>query len=128
MKAEHKPGAAGGLSQAPIGDVLAKVGHELGQLSHHLGHIETLVGPLILQAARRDADLVRQIQDLDHIRQKVRALGDFLSRLARAAPDQCLVDASAAARAVSLADLAARLTSKDDSGSRAGEEGEFELF
>ena len=59
---------------------------------------------------------MRHIQDLDHIRQKVAGLADFLAALAPLAPGDCLVDARAA-RLVTLADLAARLAL-----------GDFELF
>ncbi len=56
---------------------------------------------------------MRHIQDLDHIRQKVEGLADFLAALAPLAPGDCLVDASGAARLVTLADLAARLALGD---------------
>ncbi len=128
MNAHGKPGGPAEPLHAPMGELLARVGRELGQLSGRLGRVETLVAPLILAAARSDAQLVRQIQDLDHIRQKVEALADFLAALALVAPDQLLVDASAAARFVSLADLAARLTLSDDAGARAADWGECELF
>ncbi|VTZ27653.1 conserved hypothetical protein [Methylocella tundrae] len=127
MTAHSKPDA--GSLHAPMADVLDRVAYELSQLSGSLSHVETLVGPLILKAARRDAQLVRQIQDLDHIRQKMQALADFLAALALGAPDQCRVDAIAAARLINLADLAARLTFSDaDKAARQGEWGDCELF
>jgi|BarGraIncu00222A_1022003.scaffolds.fasta_scaffold136274_2 hypothetical protein len=89
------PGEAARPLHAPMGDVLARVAHELNHLSGRIGHVETLVGPLVLIAAPRDADLLRHIQDLDHIRQKVEGLADFLAALALVAPDDCLVDAAA---------------------------------
>ncbi len=129
MKADSKPGETHGSLHAPMSDVLARVGHELGQLSHRLGHIEALVGPLILAAARRDGRLVSQIQDLDHIRQKIEALADFLLAVGLVAPDQWRIDANAAARLVTLADLAARLTFSAEAADRgAGEWGDCELF
>ena len=92
-------------------------------------NFETLVGPLVLGAAQRDAGLMRHIQDLDHIRQKVAGLADFLAALAPLAPGDCLVDASGAARLVTLADLAARLALSDDDASAPGAAfGDFELF
>ena len=114
---------------APMGDVLARVAHELNHVCARIGHFETLAGPLILGAARRDAGLMRHIQDLDHIRQKVAGLADFLAALAPLAPGDCLVDASGAARLVTLADLAARLAlSDEDSATPGAAGGDFELF
>ena len=113
---------------APMGDVLARVAHELNHLSGRIGHVETLVGPLVLSAAPRDADLVRHIQDLDHIRQKVEGLADFLAALALVAPGDCLIDAGGAARLVRLADLAARLTLSDESAAPGAAFGDCEMF
>lgn len=112
-----------------LGDVLKQVSHELAQLSGRLGHIEHLVGPPILEAARRDPRFMRQIQDLDHIKQKIQALADFLTGLARFAPEQYRIDAGAAARGLTLAELAARVTLSEDSGGADDEErGELDLF
>lgn len=127
MTAHSKPDA--GSLQASMTDVLGRVGHELLQLSGSLGQLEALIGPLILQAARRDAHLVRQIQDLDHVRQKMQALAEFVAALAHVAPESCLVDTAAAARLVNLADLAVRLTFSDgDRAAHEGELGDCELF
>ena len=123
------PGEAARPLHAPMGDVLARVAHELNHLSGRIGHVETLVGPLVLIAAPRDADLLRHIQDLDHIRQKVEGLADFLAALALVAPDDCLVDAGGAARLMTLADLAARLTLSYESAVATGAAfGDCELF
>lgn len=118
-----------GPLHAPMSEILARAGHELGRLSGRLGRVENLLGPLILEAARRDALLVSNIQDLDHIRQNVEALADFLVALALIAPDRLLVDASGPAELVKLADLAARLTLADHgAGDDGAEWGDFELF
>ena len=123
------PGQAARPLHAPMADVLARVAHELNHLSGRIGHVETLVGPLVLTAAPRDADLLRHIQDLDHIRQKVEGLADFLAALALVAPGDCLVDAGGAARLVTLADLAARLAFSDDDAAAPGAAfGDCELF
>ncbi len=129
MTKQKKPRETAGPLHAPVGDVLARVAHELRHLSERLGQVESLVGPLILEVARRDGDLLRRIQDLDGVRQKVGSLADFLAALAAVAPEACFIDASAAARFVTLADLAARLT-RTDQGAAAplAAWGDCELF
>ena len=95
--------------QVPIADVLSRAGHELVQLAWHLEHLQRHIGPLIQEAAGRDANILHQMQSFDHIGQKAMGLADFLAVLAQAAPCQWLVDPAAAAQAVMLADLSSRL-------------------
>lgn len=113
----------------PIGDVLSRVGHELGHLARLLEHLETLVGPLTLEAAGRDVGFLHHMQGFDHIGQKVSGLADFLAALAPAAPSQWLVDPAAAARVVTLADLASRLAFSDEKETSCSTAcGDCELF
>jgi hypothetical protein len=129
MTTRRTTGEAARPLHAPMGEVLARVAHELNHLSGRIGHVETLVGPLVLAAASRDAEMVRHIQDLDHIRQKAEGLADFLAALSLVAPGDCLVDAGGAARLVTLADLAARLAFSDDGVAAPGAAyGDCELF
>jgi len=79
------------------------------QLAWHLEHLQRHIGPLIQEAACRDANILHQMQSFDHIGQKAMGLADFLAALAQAAPCQWLVDPAAAAQAVMLADLSSRL-------------------
>ena len=95
--------------QVPIADVLSRAGHELVQLAWHLEHLQRHIGPLIQEAAGRDANILHQMQSFDHIGQKAMGLADFLAALAQAAPRQWLVDPAAAAQAIMLADLSSRL-------------------
>lgn len=121
---------AGGMARpldAPLRDVLGRVAYELHHLSAGLRHVETLVGPLALAAGPLDGNIARDIQDLDHIRQKVDGIADFLAALMPVATDDCLVNARAAARRVTLADLAARLALSDTGAERA-DWGDCELF
>lgn len=96
-------------AQTPIGEVLSRVSHELAHLAGRLDHLESLVGPLIREAECRDPDMLRHVQGLDYIRQKLGGLADFLAALAPEASAAWLTDPSAAARVVTLADLASRL-------------------
>jgi hypothetical protein len=113
----------------PIGDILSRVGHELGHLARLLEHLETLVGPLTLDAASKDANFMHHMQGFDHIGQKMSGLSAFLAALAPDASSRWLVDPTAAARVVTLADLASRLAFVDeDQPSCSTAMGDCELF
>ncbi|MEJ0096639.1 MAG: hypothetical protein WDN46_25510 [Methylocella sp.] len=129
MKAEIDSGEPKAALDVPIADVLGRVGHELAHLARLLEHFESIAAPLALEAARRDVDLMREMQGLDHIGQKLSALADFLAALAPAASKRWMVHPSAAARVVRLADLAARLGFSDgNEASCAAAWGDVELL
>jgi len=115
MKAQTVSGEPSGSPHVPISDVLGRVSDELAHLARLLDHLESLIGPLILEAGRRDADVLHHAQGIDHIGQKLSGLAAFLAALAPDASGQWLIDPSAAAKVVTLADLASRLgfSSKD---------------
>jgi hypothetical protein len=125
MTKSTTPGEAAGALNAPLGDVLARVAHELNHLTARLQHVETMVGPLVVGVAPFDANLVHRIQDLDHIRQKVEGISDFLAALAPVVPNHYRVNARAAARLVTLPDVAARLALSEVGGADLGECGLF---
>jgi hypothetical protein len=112
---------------APITDVLGRVARELAHLGLLLDDLESVLGPLILEAGRGRADVLRDAQGLDHIGQKLSCLADFLTALAAAAPRQWLVDQNIAGRVVTLADLALRLKAAGANVSPA-DFGDCELF
>jgi CelD/BcsL family acetyltransferase involved in cellulose biosynthesis len=113
----------------PIADVLRRVGRELAHLGRVLEQFENLTIPFILEAGRRDVDLLHQVQGVDHIGQTLSGLADFLAALAPAASDRWRVDPRAAAGTVTLAELAARLALSDEGGSTCPDErGDVELF
>ncbi len=114
MKTRNASAEASACPQAPIGDVLGRVSHELAHLGRQLDDLEAVIGPLILAAGRREADVLHHAQGFDHIGQKLAGLADFLAALAPFASSQWLVDPSAAARVFTLADLAARLKASGD--------------
>ncbi|WP_036255499.1 hypothetical protein [Methylocapsa acidiphila] len=96
-------------AQAPIGDLLVRVSAELAHLGQMLDDLEAVVGRLIIEAGRRDPDVMHHAQGFDHIGQKISGLADFLAALAPSAPRHWLIDPGLAARALTLADLASRL-------------------
>ncbi len=132
----HTPAAEpSASSQAPIADVLGRAARELTHVGGLLDDLESVLGPLILEAGRGRADVLRHAQGLDHIGQKLACLADFLAALAQAARREWLVDPSVAARVVTLADLALRLKGPGDAsrpgadaGSSSAGSGDCELF
>ncbi len=129
MKAQTNSGEPAIELHVPIADVLSRISYELAHLSRLLEHFERFAAPLVVEAARRDADVLHQMQGFDHIGQKLSGLADFLAALAPAASDRWTVDPSAAARSVTLADLAARLGFSDENGASCSTAwGDFELF
>lgn len=124
MKTETISGEPSACMQAPIGDVLDRVSHELAHLACLLDDLEAVIGPLLLDAGRRDADVLHHAQGFDHIGQKLSGLADFLGALAPSASRQWLIDPSKAAKVVTLADLASRLGFPgEDAGSPSRENG-----
>ena len=101
--------AAAKTLQIPVGDVLRRAGHELAHLAWVLDDLQCQLRPLLQDAAGRDAGMLRQIQSFDHIGQIAHGLEAFLAALALKTPPQWLVDPSAAAQNVTLADLSSRL-------------------
>ena len=101
--------------QVPIGDVLNRAGHELVHLAWLLETLQSHICPHIQEAAARDANVLHQMQSFDRIGQIAAGLSEFLAALALEAPRRWVVDPSAAARSVTLADLSSRLgfTSED---------------
>ncbi|WGJ15760.1 hypothetical protein QEV83_05735 [Methylocapsa sp. D3K7] len=93
----------------PIADVLSRTGNELAQLAGYLKNLQSHIGPLVQKAAACDANVLHQMQSLDHMAQKSVALADFLAALAREMPSGWRVDPGGAAQTVTLADLSSRL-------------------
>jgi hypothetical protein len=128
MNAQTESVALARSPNVPMGDLLGRVGHELSHLARLLAHLELLLGPLITEAAARDANILRHMQGFDHIGQKASGLAAFLAALAPAASDQWMIDPSEAARVVTLADLASRLVFSEEDKTSCSAGGDCELF
>ncbi|HEY8006466.1 MAG TPA: hypothetical protein VIE66_06640 [Methylocella sp.] len=113
----------------PIADVLSRTGNELAQLAGHLKNLQNHIGPLVQKAAARDANVLHQMQSLDHIAQKSAALADFLAALAREVPSGWHIDPGTAAQTVTLAEMSSRLGfSGEDKDACAGGWGDCDFF
>lgn len=114
---------------AALGDVLRAVGRELADLGRMASELQAVVGPPAPAGGPDGASLYR-LQTLDILTQALHGASDFLCALAPTVPAHWLCDPARAARAVSLSDLARRLScsaqgaaSPPDNGA-----GELELF
>ncbi len=71
---------------------------------------------------------LRELQDFDHISQKLKNLADFLGALALILPDHWRLNPSLATNVLTLADLSQHLSFAEKSGEASHEPGDFELF
>ncbi len=71
--------------------------------------LEQVVGLALSLAGNGRAEQILELQKLDHIRQKILGVADFLDSLSQTMSPDWLVDAKGAARCVLLAELGARL-------------------
>jgi hypothetical protein len=111
----------------PVADVTDRVGDALADVGEAMHRLQSLIAPLVLEAAARNPAHLRELQDFDHICQKLKNLADFLGALSLVLPDHWQLDPSVAAKVLTLADLSTHLAfvEKDDN---AHTPGDFELF
>ena len=120
--------SADNKASVPIADVTDRVGEALGDVGEAVHRLQSLMAPLILEAAARDPQHLREFQDFDHICQKLKNLADFLGALALILPDDWRLDPSVAAKALTLADLSNHLAFAETSEGETHVPGDFELF
>lgn len=115
--------------QLPMRDVLSRAGHESIHLAWQLDQLLRHILPVLQDVAAREPNMLHQIQSFDHICQFAHCLGDFLKALASEAPHSWAINPTAAAKAVTLADLSSRLGFADEEqGSCLTAWGDCELF
>jgi hypothetical protein len=118
-------------SVVQIAHVLTQVGGELSDVARAIEARLSSIGPLLTQLAARDGRHLYELQEFDHIEQRLRGLSDFLSVLAPELPEHWMLDPSYASSRVTLAALAVRLGSLPNSPSvqeDAAASGDFEMF
>ena len=126
MQSARKPSAAPTVTLA---EVNARIGEELAALAEAVRHLQNVISPLILEAAARNPSHLQELQEFDHIAQKLSNLGDFVTTLAAHTPSHWLVDPSTASQAVTLSKLSSRLSFAEEADSVASHDpGDFELF
>jgi len=115
-------------TSVPIADVTDRVGEALTDVGEAMHRLQSLIAPLVLEAAARNPSHLRELQDFDHISQKLKNLADFLGALALVLPDHWQLDPSVAAKVLTLADLSTHLAFAERSDDDAHAPGDFELF
>jgi hypothetical protein len=116
---------------APIvtaGEVTERVGDELLALADAMYRLQCLISPLILEAAARNPAHLHELQDIDHIAQKLGNLGNFVTTLAAHMPSHWHVDPTTASQVVTLSDLSSRLSFANEGAANDHHAGDFELF
>ena len=93
----------------PMRDVADRIGNELAELAVAIHRLQMLISPLLNEAALRNPVHLQELQDIDHIYQKVGNLAEFLAALALLLPEQWLLDPSTASQVITLSALASRL-------------------
>jgi hypothetical protein len=115
-------------ASVPIADVADRVGEALDDVGEAVHRLQSLIAPLVLEAAARNPTHLRELQDFDHISQKLKNLADFLGALALILPNDWRLDPSVAAKVLTLADLSTHLAFAEKDESATHEPGDFELF
>lgn len=93
----------------PVAGTLHRASRELRGLAGATDGIQCLVSELLLDHKSTDVTSLLELQRLDHLRQSIAGIADFLEALAAAAPPHWLLDAKAASQAVTVSELAWRL-------------------
>lgn len=96
-------------STVAMSDVADRIGNELADLAVAIHRLQVLISPLLNEAALRNPVHLQELQDIDHIYQKVGNLGEFLAALALILPQQWVLDPSTASQVITLSALASRL-------------------
>jgi hypothetical protein len=118
-----------GRQTVPISDVTDRVGDALSELCQSIERLEGLIAPLLLEAAGRNPSHLQELQDLDHICQKLGNIADFVAALALVLPDDWRLDPSVASRVVTMSDLSSKLSFTGEAeAERDHTPGDFELF
>jgi hypothetical protein len=115
-------------TNVPVADVTDRIAEALGEIGDSVHRLQSVIAPLILEAAVRNPAHLRELQDFDQIGQKLKNLGDFLGALALAIPDHWQLDPSVAAKVLTLAELEARLAFTGKRQGDAHTPGDFKLF
>lgn len=112
-----------------LGDVLRAVGQELADLGRLTSELQVALSPSELGIGQERAAPYR-LQTLDALTQTLHGVSDFLRALAPTVPVHWSCDAKRAAEAITLSDLARRLSCSmaDDRPCPSEEAGELELF
>jgi hypothetical protein len=106
--------------------LLDAIAEELADLGLALDELQTTLSPALFEIAK-NADYVRNVQNLDLMSQRLTAISAFVFSLNLSILDDCIVNSSAALNEVKLSALAQRLTGIEETVSHEAA-GELHLF
>jgi hypothetical protein len=112
----------------PVANAIARAGSELDAVVQMIHELEDVVGHAITSAKSTQELQIAELQQLDHVRQKIEGAAGFLNALTSILPPEWLVDPSLAAGTVSMSDLARRLAGYHVPPSVRPSEEVYELF
>ena len=116
-------------STVAMSDVVDRIGNELAELAVAIHRLQVLISPLLNEAALRNPVHLQELQDIDHIYQKIGNLAEFLAALALILPQQWVLDPSTASQVITLSALASRLGfAAEDAYATEHSSGDFEMF
>jgi len=115
------------VSAEPVGEVINRVATELRHLADEVGDLQTTLGDAFSKGFVSH-EIVRELQSIDHIEQKLACLSEFLASLTFLIDENSLVDIGKPVQAINLADLSKRLRGLDLALPTADAIGDFELF
>ncbi len=94
----------------PIAAMLARVGAELEAAVARIHGLEDVVGHAISSARTPLEIQIQELQELDHVRQKIEGSAAFLMALSAMAAETWRIDAGEAALGLGMSSLARRLS------------------
>ena len=125
----HSGCEASNSSIVTMGDVAERLGMELSSLAQAVHHLQGLISPLIIEAVARNPSHLHDLQEFDHVVQKLGNLGIFLTTLSTHVPAYWCVDPTTASQVVTLSRLSSHLSFANESEAAANHAaGDFELF
>jgi len=116
-----------GVFAEPVADVINRVATELRHLAGEVSDLQSTLGDAVRETSVSN-EVLRDLQSIDHIEQKLSCLSEFLSSLTFLLDENSVVDIRKPIQAINLADLSKRLRGLDLSLPSANAIGDFELF
>lgn len=116
------------MTTTAIAELMSSLSDELGRLAQAVERMHEVVCDEGAGKSVRDVEYVQAVQSIDHTRQSLAGLSDFLLLLAEEAPREWRLELGRPLASIQLADLKRRLSPGAHPGWQAPAGGEVELF
>jgi hypothetical protein len=107
--------------------IMGRVSEELKHIAGEVGQLQLLLSDILLEASLKP-EVLRDLQSVDHIEQKLEALSQFLRALMPQMDDSWRLDVTRAAAIITLLDLSHRLQNKEGRAPEEDTSGDLDLF